>query len=65
MSVLIKGMEMPNVCSECWALDVYDDCIACLITQERRGYNFRKQEKRMKKCPRRRVRCIYPAIRVL
>lgn len=51
MSVLIKGVEIPNVCGECWALDVYDDCIACLITQKRRGYNFPIREKRMKDCP--------------
>ena len=51
MSVLIKGMKMPNVCDECWALDESGDYPMCRITGETRGYNFRVREKRMDRCP--------------
>lgn len=51
MSVLIKDMEMPSCCDDCWALDEYGDYPVCRITEEQRGYNFRIREKRMDKCP--------------
>ena len=51
MSVLIKGMEMPMVCDDCWALDEYGDYPRCRITEEQRGYNFRIREQRMEHCP--------------
>ena len=51
MSVLIKGMEMPECCGKCWAINVYGDYPICLITGETRGYNFRIRERRMDKCP--------------
>lgn len=51
MSVLIKGVKMPNCCDDCWALDEYGDYPVCRITKEQRGYNFRIREKRMDKCP--------------
>lgn len=51
MSVLIKGMEMPSCCDDCWALDEYGDYPVCRITEEQRGCNFRIREKRMDKCP--------------
>ena len=51
MSVLIKGMEMPKSCAECWALDDYGDYPVCRITQEQRGYTFRTMEQRMARCP--------------
>ena len=51
MSVLIRGMEMPENCSVCWALDDYGDYPRCRITEEQRGYNFPIREKRMGKCP--------------
>ena len=51
MSVLIKGMEMPKCCSECFALDDSGDYPFCLITQETRGYTFHRREVRMPKCP--------------
>ena len=51
MSVLIKGMEMPTNCDNCWALDDYGDYPRCRITEEQRGYNFPIREKRMDKCP--------------
>ena len=51
MSILIKGMEMPTSCDNCWALDDYGDYPRCRITEEQRGYNFRIREKRMDKCP--------------
>ena len=51
MSVLIKGMKMPSVCDECWALDESGDYPICRITEETRGYNFRVREKRMDRCP--------------
>lgn len=51
MTILIKGMEMPSYCDDCWALDEYGDYPVCQITEEQRGYNFRTREKRMDKCP--------------
>ena len=51
MSVLIKGLKMPSVCDECWALDESGDYPMCRITGETRGYNFRVREKRMDRCP--------------
>lgn len=51
MSILIKGMEMPKNCDNCWALDDYGDYPRCRITEEQRGYNFQIREKRMDKCP--------------
>ena len=51
MSILIKGMEMPVSCYNCWALDDYGDYPRCRITEEQRGYNFPIREKRMKNCP--------------
>ncbi len=51
MSVLIKGIEMPTSCDNCWALDEYGDYPRCRITEEQRGYNFPIREKRMDDCP--------------
>lgn len=51
MSILIKGVKMPRVCADCFALDEYGDYPVCRITGEQRGYNFRIYEKRMEKCP--------------
>ncbi len=51
MSILIKGMEMPENCDDCWALDDYGDYPRCRITEEQRGYNFPIREKRMPNCP--------------
>ena len=51
MTTLIKGMEMPMVCDDCWALDEYGDYPRCRITEEQRGYNFRIREQRMEHCP--------------
>ena len=51
MSVLIKGVEMPKCCNACWVLDDYGDYPRCRITDEQRGYNFKKYEKRMDNCP--------------
>lgn len=49
--VLIKGMEMPKCCDECFALDEHGDYPYCLISKEQRGYTFRTREKRMPNCP--------------
>ena len=49
--ILIKGMEMPKSCDNCWALDDYGDYPRCRITEEQRGYNFPIRDKRMDKCP--------------
>ena len=51
MSVIIKGLKMPNMCDECWALDESGDYPMCRITGETRGYNFCVREKRMDRCP--------------
>lgn len=51
MSVLVKGMEMPENCDSCWALDEYGDYPLCRLTGEQRGYNFRIREQRMEHCP--------------
>lgn len=51
MSVLVKGIEMPKNCDNCWALDEYGDYPRCRITEEQRGYNFPIREKRMDDCP--------------
>ena len=51
MSVLIKGMKMPETCADCFALDEYGDYPVCRLTGEQRGYNFRIHENRMDRCP--------------
>ena len=51
MTVLVKGMEMPIVCNDCFALDDWGDYPCCRVTGEQRGYNFRIREQRMDKCP--------------
>ena len=51
MSILIKDMEMPKNCDNCWALDDYGDYPRCRITEEQRGYNFPIRDKRMDNCP--------------
>ena len=51
MSILIKDMQMPTCCDNCWALDDYGDYPRCRITEEQRGYNFPIREKRMDTCP--------------
>lgn len=51
MSIIVKGMEMPTNCDNCWALDDYGDYPRCRITEEQRGYNFPIREKRMDNCP--------------
>ena len=51
MSLVIRGMEMPKSCYNCWALDDYCDYPRCRITEEQRGYTFPIREKRMDKCP--------------
>ena len=52
MSVIIKNMDMPKCCNDCFALNEYDgDYPVCIITQEQRGYSFEKREKRMDRCP--------------
>ena len=51
MSILIKDMEMPKSCDNCWALDDYGDYPRCRITEEQRGYNFPIKEKRMRNYP--------------
>lgn len=49
--LVIKGMEMPTCCDQCFALDDDGDYPMCRITHETRGYNFRVRELRMDKCP--------------
>lgn len=56
MSVLIKGMEMPKSCAECWALDDDGDYPFCCITHEQKGYTFRTREQRMERCPLEEIR---------
>lgn len=51
MSVLIKDMEMPKSCGNCWALDDYCSYLVCRITGERREYTFLNRDKRMDNCP--------------
>ena len=51
MNILIKGMERPKNCDECWALDDNGDYPMCLITQEQRGYDFNTRAKVMDRCP--------------
>lgn len=51
MSVIIKDMDMPKCCNDCFALNEDGDYPVCIITQEQRGYNFKKWEKRMDRCP--------------
>ena len=51
MSILIKGMEMPTRCADCWALDDYGDYPRCRITGEQHGYTFGYREYRMPNCP--------------
>lgn len=51
MSVYLTGMEMPDNCDNCWALDDYGDYPRCRITGEQCGYNFPILEKRMDRCP--------------
>ena len=51
MSILIKGMEMPPCCADCWAVDDYGDYTRCRITGEQRGYRFPYAEQIMDNCP--------------
>lgn len=51
MSIIIRGVDMPKCCADCWALDDSGDYPMCRITMEQRGYTFRTREKRMDKCP--------------
>ena len=51
MSLLIKCINMPTSCANCWALDDYGDYPRCRITKEQRGYNFPIREKCMDNCP--------------
>lgn len=51
MSKAILVIDMPNCCSECFALDDHYDYPECLITKEQRGYNFNPKIQRMEKCP--------------
>jgi len=51
MNVVIKDVNMPKVCDECWALDETGDYPMCRITGETRGYNFKIDKYKMKKCP--------------
>ena len=51
MDVLVKGMEMPDCCDQCPALDESGDYPYCNFTGEQRGYTFRVRELRMDKCP--------------
>lgn len=51
MSIIIRGVDMPKCCDDCWALDDSGDYPMCRITGEQRGYTFRTREKRMDKCP--------------
>ena len=51
MNVLVKGIDLPKCCDDCFALDDSGDYPFCLITQEQRGYNFCTREKRMDECP--------------
>ena len=49
--VLIKGMEMPTCCDDCFALDDRGDYPYCLISHEQRGYTFRTDIATMPSCP--------------
>lgn len=42
--ILINGMEMPCCCDECRFLDEYGDYPCCIITDEQRGYNFKREK---------------------
>lgn len=50
MSVVIKGIDMPQCCDECWALDERGDYPYCLITGETEGYTFNIRKYKMDRC---------------
>lgn len=51
MTVIVKGMDMPHNCGECWELNERGDYPVCNITQEQRGYDFDIRKNKMDKCP--------------
>ena len=51
MSIIIKGIEMPTCCDDCFALDDHGDYPYCLISRDQRGYTFRTDISTMPSCP--------------
>lgn len=51
MSKAILEIDMPNSCSACKFLDDTGDYPQCIVTNEVCGYNFKKFENKMDKCP--------------
>ena len=49
--ILIKNMEMPTCCDDCFALDDSGDYPCCLISHDQRGYTFRTDIRTMPSCP--------------
>lgn len=48
-------MDMPECCDKCFILDDSGDYPMCRFTQEVRGYNFRTRERKMDRCPLRKL----------
>ena len=51
MSILIRGVEIPTCCDDCFALDDSGDYPHCLISHDQRGYTFRTDIRTMPSCP--------------
>ena len=51
MSVLIRGMTMPEDCDSCAFFDDSYDYPTCSVTQRGRGYNWNPRSQRMPDCP--------------
>lgn len=51
MSVLIKGMEMPTCCDECFAFDNYRGGAYCDLTKTNEYGYFWITKERMHNCP--------------
>lgn len=49
--ILIKGMEPPKCCADCFAYDDMYDYPTCLITSRSKGYNFHVSDSCMDDCP--------------
>ena len=48
-------MDMPECCDKCFMLDDSGDYPMCRFTQEVRGQNFRTRERKMDRCPLRKL----------
>lgn len=50
--ILIKNLEMPKCCEDCFALDdYYNTYLMCKISCQKVGYRFQSKKFKMSQCP--------------